>query len=93
MDKISYLISFFTILSVLISLMGVFGLVMFETQYRKKEIGLRRVNGASIIQILNMFNYKYLKILLICFIISIPISYIFITNWLKSFAFHIPIYW
>lgn len=91
--KLSIFVTLFSLLSVAISLMGVFGLVMFETQHRLKEIGVRRVHGASIAEILAMFNSKFVRIVLICFVIAVPISYYIIDKWLESFAYRTPIYW
>ena len=73
--------------------MGVFGLVMFETQYKKKQIGIRKVHGASILEILEMFNVKYLKIVIVCYIISAPISYLIINKWINNFAYRGSIKW
>lgn len=92
-QRLTTLISLFTALSIVISLMGVFGLVMFETQYRKREIGLRRVHGATVTEILNIFNLKFLKIIGVCFIIAAPASYYVIYTWLGSFAYRTPIHW
>lgn len=91
--KTASLIMAFSVLAILVSLMGVFGLVMFETQYRRKEIGLRRVHGATVNEILLMFNNKFVKIVLVCFVISIPISYYFINKWLSTFTYRTPMHW
>lgn len=88
---INLMIMLFTIVSIIISLMGVFGLVLFETQYRAKEIAIRRVLGASMGSILSLFNQKFLKIVFICFVLSIPICSIIMHNYLKNFAYHINI--
>ncbi len=85
------LINAFTIVAIVISIMGVFGLVLFESEYRRKEICLRRVNGATIKDILIMFNKKYIIMVLICSVIAIPISYYFVSKWLQNFAFKIKI--
>ncbi|MEF9930763.1 MAG: FtsX-like permease family protein [Bacteroidales bacterium] len=92
-QKLTILVTLFTVLSIIISLMGVFGLVLFETQYRRREIGLRRVHGSTIMQILALFNAKFVKIIIVCFIISAPLSYLVIDRWLESFAYRTPIYW
>ncbi|MFB0973013.1 MAG: FtsX-like permease family protein, partial [Bacteroidales bacterium] len=91
--KLITLIEIFTIISILLSLMGVFSQVMFETQYRKKEIGIRRVHGASIGEILGMFVKRYLIIVSICFAIAAPVAYFAVTRWLQSFAYHISPRW
>lgn len=92
-ERLAKLITIFTLLSVIISIMGVFGLVLFETQYRRKEIGIRRVNGASVQSILKMFNLQFLRITLICAAIAIPISYYFVNRWLTGFTARMPMSW
>lgn len=92
-ENLHSLITVFSILAIIISLVGVFGLVIFETQYRRKEIGIRKVHGATVGEILYMFNKSYLKIVVICFIIAAPIAWYGVKIWLESFAYKIPIYW
>ena len=92
-ERLAKLITIFTLLSVVISIIGVFGLVLFETQYRRKEIGIRRVNGASVQSILKMFNLQFLRITLICAAIAIPISYYFVDRWLTGFTARMPMHW
>ena len=87
------LISLFGIMAILISIVGVFGLVLFETQYRRKEIGIRKINGATTGQILLMFNKTYIRIVSVCFIISIPIAWMGTQQWLENFAYKTPMYW
>ena len=86
------LISLFGIMAILISIVGVFGLVLFETQYRRKEIGIRKINGATTGQILLMFNKTYIRIVSVCFIISIPIAWIGTQQWLENFAYKTPLH-
>lgn len=86
-EKLSSLITLFTMLSILISVIGVFGLVLFETQYRRKEIGIRRVHGSSVVSILKMFNIMYLRIVAICSLVAVPVSYLLIDHWLQQFAY------
>lgn len=92
-QRLATLISLFSLLAVLISIAGVFGLVVFDSEYRRKEIGIRRVMGASVGNILLMFNKSYLWILLVCFIIACPIAWYAINEWLQSFAYRVPSYW
>lgn len=86
------LISLFGIMAILISIVGVFGLVLFETQYRRKEIGIRKINGATTGQILLMFNKTYIWIVSVCFIISIPIAWMGTQQWLENFAYKTPLH-
>ena len=92
-ERLSRQISLFTFVAIVLSLMGVFGLVFFETQHRKKEIALRRVLGASVESILLMFCKKYSLIVLICFVIAAPLSWIFIHRYFSNFAYHTMISW
>ncbi len=88
----SRLITLFTLLAIIISLMGVFGLVMFETEHRRKEIGVRRVNGATIGEILKMFNVEFARIVLVCFVLAAPLSWWIVDRYLSGFAYRVPVY-
>ncbi|MBO5818327.1 MAG: FtsX-like permease family protein, partial [Bacteroidales bacterium] len=92
-QSLSQLIGIFTLIAIIISLMGVFGLVMFETQYRRKEIALRRVNGASVNEILAMFCSRFVKIVLVCFVLAAPLSWLIVNRYLSTFAHRCPMYW
>lgn len=92
-QHLSQLISLFTLIAIVISLMGVFGLVMFETQYRRREIALRRVNGATIGDILTMFCSRFVRIVLICFVVAAPLSWLIVNRYLSGFAHRCPIHW
>ena len=76
----------FSLLAILISIIGVFGMTMFESEYRRKEIGIRKVFGSSTKEILMMFNRRYLYILLGCFALAAPIGYMLGVHWLEGFA-------
>ena len=76
----------FSLLAILISIIGVFGMTMFESEYRRKEIGIRKVFGSSTKEILTMFNRRYLYILLGCFVVAAPIGYLLGEHWLEDFA-------
>ena len=90
-QQLTTTISLFTMLAIIISLMGVLGLVIFETQYRRKEIGIRRVNGATVREILVMFNRKFMIIVGICFLIAAPISYFITDYYYSTFVYRAPI--
>ncbi len=92
-DKLSTLIAMFSFLSIVISIIGVFGLVLFETQYRRREIGIRRVHGASVGGILQMFNRKYLYIVAACSAVAIPVSYYIIDSWMQQYVYRTPMSW
>jgi len=91
--SLSTLISLFSILAIFISIVGVFGLVVFDSECRRKEIGIRKVLGASSLGIIIMFNKAYFKILVICFVIAAPLAWYAVTRWLENFAYKTPMYW
>lgn len=92
-ENLRSLITLFSLLAILISLVGVFGLVVFDSQYRRKEIGIRKVHGATLSEILEMLNRQYIYIVLMCFILAAPIAYYGIQKWLESFVYKTPVYW
>ena len=92
-DKLSTLITLFSFLSIVISIIGVFGLVLFETQYRRREIGIRRVHGASVGEILSLFNRKYLYIVAACSAVAIPVSYYIISRWMQQYVYRVELSW
>lgn len=87
------LISVFGLITVVISLIGVFSLVTFDSQSRRKEIAVRKVMGAQTSDILSSFNLSYLKILLLCFALSVPVSVFLSERWLSQFIERIAMPW
>ena len=85
-ERFTTQILLFSLLAILISIIGVFGMTMFESEYRRKEIGIRKVFGSSTKEILTMFNSRYLYILLACFAVAAPIGYTVGVHWLEDFA-------
>lgn len=91
--KISSLITLFSVIAIFISMVGVFGLVVFESEYRRKEVAVRKVLGSSTSEILIMFNKSYLVILAFCFVLSAPVAFYGVYRWLENFAYRTPVYW
>jgi putative ABC transport system permease protein len=91
--SLSSLISLFSLIAIFISIVGVFGLVVFDSECRRKEIGIRKVLGASVMGIIVMFNKAYFRILLICFVIAAPLAWYAVYHWLENFAYKTPMYW
>ena len=83
----------FTILAIVIAMMGVFGLVALSTARRTKEIGVRKVNGAHSDRIVRMFCLEYMRWVGIAFVIACPLGYLFIDSWLSNFAYQVSIGW
>lgn len=92
-SKLSTQITIFSALAIFISIIGVFGLVMFDSEYRKREIAIRKVFGATTSGILKMFNLRYLTILLVSFIAAVPVVWLIIGKWLENFAYKIEMEW
>ncbi len=81
----------FSVLAIIIASMGLFGLVAFITERRTKEIGIRKVMGASIGEIVFLLSKEFSKWVLIANIIAWPIAYYFMNDWLKDFAYRVDI--
>jgi len=92
-SRFSTLIILFSLITALISIVGVFGLVVFDSEYRRKEIGVRKVLGSTIREILLFFNKTYFRILTICFVLSVPVAWYVVDRWLENFAYKTPMYW
>ena len=83
----------FALVAIVISLMGVFGIVLFETQHRRREIAIRKVFGSTTSELLWLLNSRYTKIVCGCFIVAAPVAWWITNRWLQQFASRIPIYW
>lgn len=89
----SRVLSLFTIISVILSALGVFAVASFNIQQRTKEIGIRKVNGAKISDVLLMLNKSYIKWMSIAFAAAVPVTYFAMTKWLENFAYKTPLSW
>lgn len=87
------LISAFGLISVLIAMMGVYGLVLFNTRYKTKEIAIRKINGATEEEILRLLNRNMLRMLLVSFLVAVPVALLIINNWMDRFAYKAPVPW
>ncbi|HLY69892.1 MAG TPA: ABC transporter permease, partial [Puia sp.] len=81
-ERISKLASFFALLAVIISCLGLFGLTSFVAEQRKREIGVRKVLGASMFNLWNLLSIDFVTLVIISFFIAVPMSYYFMHNWL-----------
>ena len=91
--KVVTLSQFFAGIAILLSCLGLLGLAIFTTEQRRKEIGIRKVNGATISEILIMLNKDFLKWVAIAFVIATPIVYYAMNQWLQRFAYKIELSW
>lgn len=87
------LILSFSLLAILLSVMGVFGLVVFEAQHRAKEIGIRKILGATVAELLVMINRNFIRIVLVSTIIAVPLAWYVVRQWLGGFAYRVDIHW
>ncbi len=89
----SKLIRMFTIITMLISLMGLFNISLLISVQRTKEIGIRKVNGATISEVLLMLNKDFIKWVAIAFVVATPIAYFAMNKWLENFAYKTTLSW
>ena len=81
------------VITILIALAGIYGLILFNIRYKVKEIGVRKINGASEWQVMWMLNRIFVCLSGIGFLIACPLSYWLVDNWLSGYPYHTPIYW
>jgi putative ABC transport system permease protein len=87
------LLSVFTILSLFICSMGLLGLSLLISQQRTKEIGIRKVNGARVSEILSMLNKDFVKWVVVAFVLATPAAYFAMNKWLENFAYKTSLSW
>jgi len=92
-ERVAKIISTISILALMISVFGLIGLTMLLLMQKIKEIGIRKINGASTSQILVLINKEFAKYLLIAAVIAIPVSYYGLSKWLEDFAYKTPLSW
>ncbi|WP_276390048.1 FtsX-like permease family protein [Eudoraea chungangensis] len=91
--RIGKIAVFFTILAILISALGLFGLVSYTAEQKKKEIGIRKVLGASVQSVVQLLTKDFVKLVLLALLIATPIAYLFTNRWLQDFTYRIDIHW
>jgi putative ABC transport system permease protein len=91
--RIGTLSGFFAILAILISCLGLFGLASFIAEQRTKEIGIRKVLGASVIGLWQLLSKEFVLLVILSCFIAIPIAWYFLNNWLQNYEYHTTISW
>ncbi len=81
------------IVAIILTIIGTFAMATYAAERRTKEIGIRKVNGAKVIEILILLNKDFFIFILIAFVLAIPVAFYFMTNWLESFAFRTTMTW
>ena len=92
-ERFAKTIGLFALLAIAISCFGIFGLAIFSSEQRTKEIGIRKTNGAKTYEIIRMLNNDFLKWVFIAFVIASPIAYIIMQKWLENFAYKTELNW
>jgi putative ABC transport system permease protein len=92
-NRLSSIIGYFTFIAILISCLGLFGLANFSFEQRIKEIGIRKVMGASISNLVALLSADFLKLIIISIVIASPLAWFIMNEWLNSFAYKISISW
>ncbi len=90
-QTLSKIINSFTTIAILISCLGLFGLAMFTAEQRTKEIGVRKVLGATVLNITTLLSKEFLKPVILAILIASPISYLILKNWLNGYAYKISL--
>ncbi|WP_268122267.1 FtsX-like permease family protein [Roseivirga pacifica] len=89
--RLGKIMSLFTAVAILISCMGLYGLIMFMVQAKTKEISIRKVMGATVTQIIMLFNKQVFMLIGLAVLVAIPVAYFAMTNWLNAFAYHVDL--
>ncbi|GAB3524072.1 ABC transporter permease [Emticicia fontis] len=92
-EKTSGIITYFMLITIFIACLGLFGLAAFSAEQRTKEIGVRKVLGATVGQVIGLFTKDFLKLVLIACVIAFPAGSWLMTQWLKNFAYQIELAW
>ena len=92
-SRLGQLFQVFSGLAILIGCLGLYGLANFMVSQKRKEIGVRKVLGASIPHILWLFSREYLRLVLLGFVVAVPVSLYLMRGWLAQFAYQVPLHW
>ncbi|HEX2920053.1 MAG TPA: ABC transporter permease [Bacteroidales bacterium] len=91
--KLAKITSIFSLIAILLSLSGIFALSALESEKRIKEIGIRKINGAKVMEVMSLLNAEIIKWILVAFLIAVPVSYYSIDNWLTNYAYRTSLDW
>ena len=92
-ERFGNLVLYFSILAIFISCLGLLGLASYSTLQRRREIGIRKIVGASVTGIVHLLSYEFLKLVLFAFLIASPLAWLLMDVWLQDFAYRINIQW
>ncbi|WPV64856.1 FtsX-like permease family protein [Chitinophaga sp. LS1] len=92
-ERTGQVFTIFAVLAIIIAAMGVFGLVTYAAEQRAKEIGIRKVLGASISGIVTLLSKEFLRLVIVAILIATPLSYVLMNRWLQDFSYRTNIGW
>jgi len=92
-ERIGKLAGFFTVLAILISCLGLFGMASFMAEQRTKEIGVRKVLGASVLNLWGLLSMDFVVLVIISIVIAIPIAYYFMQSWIRNYTYRAHLSW
>jgi putative ABC transport system permease protein len=92
-DKLKDLLSIFTAVTILVACLGLFGLAAYAAERRRKEIGIRKVLGATVQGVVMLLSKDFVKLVLISLLVASPVAWYFLNKWLEDFAYRINIGW
>jgi len=92
-ERVGKLAGFFALLAIFISCLGLFGLASFVAEQRTKEIGIRKVLGASTFSLWRLLSNEFSRLVFISLLIAVPIAYYFMHNWLQEYQYRAPLSW
>lgn len=90
-ERVLAMVTTFTLIAIIISCLGLYGLSVYIAERRVKEIGIRKVLGASVTSIVSMLSKDFLRLVLLAFVLSVPIGYLLMEKWLQRFAYHVDV--
>jgi putative ABC transport system permease protein len=91
--RLSKIVKYFTFLALIIAGLGLFGLSLFTSEQRTREIGIRRVMGGNVLEIVYMLTVEFARLILISCVIAIPAAYFIMKRFLQDFAYHTDLSW
>ncbi len=92
-NQLAQLYKIFAAIAIFLSCLGLYGLALFMTVRRTKEVGIRKVHGASAVNIVYLFSKEFIMLIAIAFAIAAPIAWYYMHNWLQDYAYRINISW
>ncbi|MEO5890545.1 MAG: ABC transporter permease [Ferruginibacter sp.] len=91
--RTSNIVVYFTFIAILIACVGLFGLASFSAGQRKKEIGIRKVLGATVVNVTALLSKEFIKLIMVAIVIASPVAWFVMNKWLRDFAYRIQISW